>query len=177
MADWRFLRPSAKAVTSNCPSKGSTPKCASNFWASGALCEDAHTTAPKRRGSCKRKTPRSVTKSMWSCGPGASWRGAKFKLPDMPKCSSKSPSSRSNNRYLPLRRTPSTVRPTKLCGDTPKGQRKGLPMCMAKIRAWAMRSAKLRRVTSTSGSSGIRRSDTSGRHSPSDAWVKEVAGL
>src|SRR5690349_15840502 len=73
----------------------------------------------------------------------------------MPRCSSRMPSSRSSSRYLPRRRTPCTVRPCSSWGSTPRGQRSGLPSRTSWMRAPAMRSAKLRRVTSTSGSSGI----------------------
>src|SRR4051812_35853648 len=73
----------------------------------------------------------------------------------MPRCNSSRPRSRSSNRYLPRRRTPRTVRPTRLSGATPSGQRSGLPRRAPSMRAPAMRSAKLRRVTSTSGSSGM----------------------
>ena len=42
------------------------------------------TTAPKRRGSVRRSVPRSVTRSKWSCGPGAG--GARRQAPASPTC-------------------------------------------------------------------------------------------
>src|SRR5438105_1319715 len=75
----------------------------------------------------------------------------------MPRCISRTPSSMSINSHLPRRRTCRTVRPTSFSGSIPSGQRKGLPLRTARIVAPAMRSAKLCRVTSTSGSSGIGR--------------------
>ena len=73
----------------------------------------------------------------------------------MPKCSNSSPSLKSINKYLPRLRTPRTLRLSSVCGSAPSGQRKGLPSRTASMRAPAMRSAKLRRVTSTSGNSGM----------------------
>ena len=127
-----------------------------NSLEAGACCSESdQTAAPKRRGSCRRKTPWVVTKSMWSCLPASACERAKFKLPDMPKCSIKIPRSMSSKRYLPRRRTPITLCPTKREGETPKGHLKGLPMCKAKTRAPAIRLAKLSLVTSTSGNSGM----------------------
>ena len=73
----------------------------------------------------------------------------------MPRCRSSRPCSISSNRYLPRRRNPTTCWPTSNCGSQPKGHRKGLPITTASIRAPVIALAKLRRVTSTSGNSGI----------------------
>ncbi len=54
------------------------------------------------------------------------------------------------------------VRATSDAGSQPSGQRSGLPTRTAVTRAPRMRSAKLRRVTSTSGSSGMARAKGSG---------------
>ena len=135
--------------------RGSMPNFPKSLEAGACCSESDQTAAPKRRGSCKRRTPCEVTKSMWSCLPASACVGAKFKLPDMPRCSIKIPRSMSNKRYLPRRLTPITLCPTKRAGATPKGHLKGLPMCMAKTRAPAIRLAKLSLVTSTSGNSGM----------------------
>ena len=73
----------------------------------------------------------------------------------MPRCISRPPWSKASHRYLPRRLTSPTVRPTSACGSTPIGQRSGLPTRTPVTRAPRIRSAKLSRVTSTSGSSGM----------------------
>src|SRR6218665_1160824 len=73
----------------------------------------------------------------------------------MPRCNNKSPPLVSANRYLPRLRRPSTCWPTRDMGSQPRGQRNGLPRATAWMRAPVIPSAKLRRVTSTSGNSGI----------------------
>ena len=77
------------------------------------------------------------------------------RLPDIPKCSNNSPWSMSTSRYLPRLRMRSTRCPVKFEGSHPSGQRNGLPRRTSTIVAPAMWEAKPRRVTSTSGNSGI----------------------
>ena len=75
--------------------------------------------------------------------------------PDMPRCINRPPRSSASQRYLPRRLTSPTRWPTMASGVLPSGQRSGLPTRTAVTRAPRIRSAKLSRVTSTSGSSGM----------------------
>src|SRR5690606_32684937 len=58
-------------------------------------------------------------------------------------------------RYLPRLVTVRTIRPSSAAGSHPSGQRRGFPRYTPLTLAPAMRSEKLRRVTSTSGNSGM----------------------
>ena len=152
-------KPWCKAWGVKTASNGSTPKLPSSLRATGSASPaGAYTTAPKRRGSCRRNMPWSVCKSIWSCTPAAGKAGAKRKLPDMPRCSSSKPWDKSSNKYLPRLRTANTCWPCSTSGAAPKGQRKGLPRRRLWICAPAIPPAKDRRVTSTSGNSGMAQS-------------------
>src|SRR3990167_9569086 len=106
--------------------------------------------------------------------PGAS---ARFSEPDMPRCSSRPPSGEGSSagpasaigihRYLPRRCSRPMRRPISCCAGTPSGQRSGLPMRTPRTWACTSRSARLARVTSTSGSSGM---GNYGRHLESDQF-------
>ena len=70
-----------------------------------------------------------------------------------PQVNEQKPRSRSINRYLPRRRTPRHSKPTNDSAGSPRPTKR-LPKRTARIRAPAkIPSAKLRRVTSTSGNS------------------------
>ena len=73
----------------------------------------------------------------------------------MPRCTIRQPSSRCSNRYLPRLPTPVTTRPTNGLGHTP-GPTQGLPSTTDSAHGLpTKRGAMLRRVTSTSGNSGM----------------------
>ena len=154
------FRPARKVSNEKLSSSGSIPRWSSSLRAQGSLSAATYITAPKRRGSCSRSRPLLVCRSKWSCVPagpsGASWGATKRRLPDMPRCSISRPSLSSISRYLPRRRTPCTSRPASSSGAMPNGQRKGLPKATDSMRAPAICAAKARRVTSTSGNSGMR---------------------
>ena len=87
-----------------------------------------------------------------------------------------------NHRYLPRRVAAPTVRPISSSAPTPNGQRSGLPSRTARTRAPLMRSAKLCRVTSTSGNSGTaelsessEKPDPDGRAPPSNRHGERAA--
>src|SRR5882672_1956151 len=156
----RFLSERCRCSPVNAGSKGSRPRPARSLAAMPSSRLSDHTTAPKRLGSVSRSVPRLVTRSKWSCVPATPGAGLKLSEPDMPRCikmppSSPASSAKGNQRYLPRRVAPPTVRPTSCSGSTPKGQRRGFPSLTAVTRAPSMRSAKLWRVVSTSGSSGM----------------------
>lgn len=147
-------------------SKGSSPKPASKRAGSPEVMEAPHTTAPKRRGSVRRSKPAVVSSSKWSCGPEGPSDLAKLKAPDMPRCTSKPSGGFSaampeklngTHKYLPRRNTGPTVAPSNRPGSQPRGQRRGLPMRSDNTWAPRIRDAKLWRVTSTSGNSGMGR--------------------
>src|SRR5574337_1673948 len=157
---WR-RKPAWNAAGVSAGSKGSGPRPPSSPAAGSASIASDQTTAPKRRGSVRRNVPRLVTKSKWSCAPGAPGSAASDSEPDIPRCTSSPPlrargvPASGSQRYLPRRRGLPTTRPRIASGACPSGRRSGLPTRTASTRAPSRRSASDTRVTSTSGSSGM----------------------
>ena len=84
--------------------------------------------------------------------PGGSTR----RLPDMPRCRMRWPSPQSTSRYLPRRSTPRTLRPASRRTAFGTGQRSRRCLTSTpEITRPARCGARPRRVTSTSGSSGM----------------------
>jgi hypothetical protein len=116
------------------PSEASNP-------AAGATSSPAdQTTAPNRRGSVRRNSPREVSRSKWSCAPAGGGRLLKDSEPDMPRCISRPPAcpasaagSRSIgiHRYFPRRATGPMRAPTSDSGLQPSGHRSGFAQANA----------------------------------------------
>src|SRR5688572_11705612 len=133
---------------------GSIPRCASSGCA--AASPGAHSTAPKRRGSRSRSMRSPRRRSKWSCFCAGVPRGSTRRLPDMPRCRRRCPSPQSTSRYFPRRRMVRTVRPASAStsrgtGQRRRGSRTATPLMTRPIICRAIP----RRVTSTSGSSGM----------------------
>ena len=113
-----------KACGVSAGSNGSAPSRGSSVAAGAACSEGDQTTAPKRRGSFRRSVPRSVTRSKWSCGPGAGacgqqrQRARHAQVQQQPAviaavAGTAPPACSGSQRYLPRRVTSPTVRPTR----------------------------------------------------------------
>ena len=113
--------------------QGSTPRPASSLRACGCSSLAAQTTAPKRRGSCSRRVPRSVSMSKWSCGPCCGRPLAKRRCPTCPGGSATA--RPSIQQQIPRAGAP----PQRACppfAAPPQGpQRSGLPNTSAAIVA------------------------------------------
>jgi hypothetical protein len=140
-------------------SKGSAPRRASSV-AAGAWSSAA--TRPRRRSDAGRSGAGAAVGDEVEVVVRPRFAGLRPQPsdPDMPRCSSRPPRAavvvcRGSHRYLPRRATSPTVQPASACGVTPSGQRKGLPSRAASTTAPRSGPAMPRRVTSTSGSSGM----------------------
>ena len=140
----RPARPAGRARRGRRPGRATTPRRRSGAGRSGAAC----------RGRCAR--------SKWSCGPGG---GAGPAAPASPTCPGAAAarrgggvglaSSKGSHKYLPRRVTAPTVRPASSPGSRPAASAAACPGEADCTRAPRSGSSMPRRVTSTSGSSGM----------------------
>ena len=103
----------------------------------------------------------------------ASPGGSTRKLPDMPRCRIRCPSPQSTSRYLPRRWIVFTVRPASASTSRGTGQRsRGSRTATPEITRPVSCGARPRRVTSTSGSSGMEEKCACAGHQIYLRWVE-----